>query len=68
MNLRKIYIKIMSLFKHMCAKFENNPREEICVTYTQIWDTLKNAVRSRSFEVVRNKNGCILSSTGNVKL
>ena len=29
---------------------------------------LKSAVRSRSFEIVRNKNGCILSSTGKVNL
>ena len=29
---------------------------------------LKNAVRSRSFENVRNKNGCIVSSTGKVDL
>ena len=26
------------------------------------------AVRSRSFDIVRNKNGCILSSTGKVNL
>ena len=28
----------------------------------------KSAVRSRSFEIVKNKNGCILSSTGKVSL
>ena len=26
---------------HLCAKFESNPREEICLTYPQIWDTWK---------------------------
>ena len=29
---------------------------------------LKSAVRSRSFENVRNKNGCVMSSTGKVDL
>ena len=29
---------------------------------------LKSAVRSRSFENVRNKNGCIMSSIGKVDL
>ena len=29
---------------------------------------LKGAMRSRSFENVRNKNGCVVSSTGKVDL
>ena len=29
---------------------------------------LKSAVRFRSFENVRNKNGCVVSSTGKVDL
>ena len=28
----------------------------------------KSAVRSRSFEDLRNKNGCVMSSTGKVDL
>ena len=29
-------------------------------------ECLKSAVRSRSFENVKNKNGCVVSSTGKV--
>ena len=52
----------------MCVKFYNNYREGICLTYSKKLEYLKSAVRSRSFENVRNKNGCVMSSTGRVDL
>ena len=50
----------------MSAKFIIIPEKEF-VLHPNL-GYLKSAVRSRSFEIVRNKNGCILSSTGKVNL
>ena len=67
-----MYMQIMSRFKHLwvakellhlCAKFWNN-----FVLPTPKLEYLKSAMRSRSFENVRNKYGCVVLSTEKVDL
>ena len=52
----------------MCANFRIMPEKEFPAYLCPNLIYLISAVRYRSFEIVRNKNWCILSSTGNVNL
>ena len=47
------------------ANFRIIPEKEFVLLSPKV-GTLESAVRSRSFENVRNKNGCVVSSTGKV--
>ena len=52
---------------HVCQIIEYYQRRNLSYVRPKL-GYLKSVVRSMSFEIVRNKNGCILSSTEKVNL
>ena len=70
-------MEVLPLFNHIWVTkgllypwyqiLEQSQRRKLSYLRPQL-GCLKSAVRSRSFESVRNKNGCIMSSIGKVDL
>ena len=75
-NLREVNMENMPLFKHLwvakellhlCAKFQNNPREENVLLTSKV-GILKKCCEIQVIQNVRNKNGCVMSRTEKVDL